>query len=51
MIKFLIAIMLTLFMAVGVSAKTIKLTSQNSMTLNGQVDGGSMNSLMVKLQE
>lgn len=49
--NFLLAIMLSLSLVFGVSAKTITLSTQNSMSLNGQVSGGSMNGLMLKLQE
>lgn len=47
----LLALMLTMFSAFGVNAKTITLTNQNSMSLNGPVDGTSMTALMTKLQE
>ena len=51
MLRLISAIMLSMFLAFGVSAKTVKLTSQNSMSLNGKVDGESMNNLMIQLQE
>jgi ATP-dependent Clp protease protease subunit len=47
--KFLLALLLTL--SFSIQAETITLTNQNTLSLNGPVDGGSMTSLMVKLQE
>ena len=47
----LLAFMLVAFSVTSVSAKTVTLTNQNSMSLNGQVDGASMTALMTKLQE
>lgn len=51
MSKLITTIMLFSFLAFGISAKTVKLTSQNTMSLNGQVTGESMNGLMLRLQE
>ena len=44
-------LLLMSILAFSVQAKTITLTSQNSMALNSQVDGSSMTSLMEKLGE
>jgi ATP-dependent Clp protease protease subunit len=45
-------LLLTLaFLALNIGAKTITLTSQNTMSLSGPVDGQSMTGLMTKLQE
>lgn len=47
--RFILA-MLLLFSVTVLSAKEITLTEQNTMSLNGPVDGNSMTSLMVELQ-
>lgn len=46
--KFLV---LGLFLSLSVFGKTITLTDQNTLALNGQVDGNSMQGLMSGLQE
>ncbi|MFZ4411446.1 MAG: ATP-dependent Clp protease proteolytic subunit [Bacteroidales bacterium] len=47
--KFLLAVLLAI--CFNVQAETIVLSDQNTLSLNGPVDGGSMTALMVKLQE
>lgn len=42
---------IALLVSVQTFAKTIELNDQNTMSLNGQVDGHSMQGLMIKLQE
>lgn len=52
MTKLLLTMLLSLFFVFQTAnAKTVTLTSQNSMSLNSQVDGASMTALMTRLQE
>ena len=46
-----LALMLAVFSVTNINAKTVVLTDQNSMSLNGKVDGASMTALSARLQE
>jgi ATP-dependent Clp protease protease subunit len=49
--KFLATVILGLFLCFSLSAKTITLTDQNTISLNGRVDAQSTTRMMVQLQE
>jgi ATP-dependent Clp protease protease subunit len=49
--KFLATVIMGLFLCFSVGAKTITLTDQNTISLNGRVDAGSMTQMMLSLQE